>query len=75
MAAILVTKSVKATYVLNGGTNPETGKALSKSVTFNGLRSNPSADTVSTIGGLLAPVLLYPITRMETTEVKTVETN
>lgn len=75
MAAILVTKSVKATYVLNAGTNPETGKNINKSVIFNGLRSNPNADTIATIGGLLSPVLLYPVSRMETTEVKTVETN
>ena len=75
MASILVTKSVKATYVLNGGTNPETGKAVSKSVSFHNLRSNPSADSVAAVGTLLTDVLLYPITRMETTEVKTVETN
>ena len=75
MSAIAVTKSVKARYVLNAGTNPETGKALSKNINLTGLRSNPSADSVAAVGGLLGPVLLYPVSRMETTEVKTIETN
>ena len=73
MAYILTTKSVKASYYLNGGTNPETGKSITKTITLNGLRSNPDASKVAAVGTLLAPVLLYPVSRMETTEVKTVE--
>ena len=73
MAVISVAKSTKATITMTAGTNPETGKAISKRTTLNNLASNPDGSKIYAIVDAAAPVLNYPVSLVETTEVKTLE--
>lgn len=73
MAVISVAKNTKATVSMTAGTNPETGKAITKRTTLSKLASNPDATKIMNIVDAAAPVLNYPVSLVETTEVKTLE--
>ena len=73
MAVISVAKSTKARLVLTAGTNPATGKAITKNVYLSKLASNPDGGKIYAIVDAAAPVLNYPVSLVETTEVKTLE--
>ena len=73
MAVISVVKSTKARLVLTAGTNPETGKAITKNVYLSNLAGSPDGTKIYNIVDAAAPVLNYPVSLVETTEVKTLE--
>ena len=73
MSVISVAKNAKARIVLAAGTNPETGKAITKSVYLSGLAGNPDGAKIYSVVDAAAPVLDYPVSLVETTEVRTLE--
>lgn len=73
MAVTAVAKSTKATVILNAGTDPGTGKVINKRITMSKLRTNPDGQKVYNIVDLLAECVTYPVSGVETTEVKTLE--
>lgn len=70
VTAVAVRTSAKA--FLSAGTD-ESGKAITKSVTLSGLRSNPDGVRIYDVVDLLAPCLAYPVADVQTTEVKHLE--
>lgn len=73
MAVISIPKSTSAKMVLAAGTDPQTGRAKTKTVIFSKLASNPDSSKIMAVVDAASPVLTYPVTRVETTEIKTLE--
>lgn len=72
MAVEAISKSARANFTLNAGTNPSTGKAIHKNITLSGLAGNPDASKVYAIVTALAPILEYPVGEVTTTETKSI---
>ncbi|MBQ9565434.1 MAG: hypothetical protein IJU98_07605 [Synergistaceae bacterium] len=73
MAVQAIAKSCKARVILNAGTNPSTGKPITKNLYMSKLASNPDGTKIYNVVDLAAPCLLHPVSGVETTEVKTLE--
>lgn len=78
MAVQLIGNSAKAMLTLNVGTNPSTGKAITKSLTVSKLVTGIENDAtekqkLSDIIDLIAPVLLFPVANSRYNAVYTIE--
>lgn len=73
MAVLSIAKRASAKITLNAGTNPETGRAITRTTTLSGLAANPNGEKIYAVVDAAAAVLDYPVTSVETTEVKTLE--
>ena len=73
MAVTAVPYSTKATITLHTGTNPSTGKTITKNITMSKLRSNPDGQKIYNIVDAVAPCLAGTVALVKTTEVKTLE--
>ena len=73
MSVISAAKSAKARIVLAAGVNPETGRAVTKNVYLSGLAGSPDGEKIYNVVDAAAPVLVYPVSLVETTEVRTLE--
>lgn len=73
MAVEAVAKSARFNISLAAGTDPVTGKAKSKNITFSGLRGNVDPAKVYNIVTALAPNLVYSVAGITATEVKTIQ--
>ena len=58
---------------LNAGKDPKTGNAIVKSCSLAGIRGGADPEAIVTVAELAAPVLAHPVTRVEQTEVRTLE--
>lgn len=72
MAVEAISKSARANFTLNAGTDPSTGKAIHKNITLSGLAGNPDPAKVYAIATALSPNLAYPMGDMTTTETKSI---
>ena len=75
MAAVFVSKSAKMTMTLNAGTDPDTGKTVTKSLTINGLATTAEATPISDVVDLIAPCLEHNVAGTTFTVVRDVEKN
>ena len=73
MAVQSIAKSTKARFALNQGTDPDTGKTVTKYVTLGKLASNPDGQKIMNVVNAAAPCLVGSLGTVETTEVKTLE--
>lgn len=73
MAVISVPKRSSVSVKLNAGTDPSTGSALLRSVSLSGVKPGAEGEKVLNVVDLLANVLAHPVTRVEQTEVRTLE--
>ena len=73
MSVIAIPRSTKARLVLAAGTNSQTGKAITKNVYLSKLASNPDGDKIMAVVEAAAEILAYPVSYVETTEVKALE--
>lgn len=73
MSVIALPRSTKARMVLTAGTNAQTGKTITKNVYLTKLAANPDLDKVMAVVDAAAGVLAYPVSLVETTEVKSLE--
>ena len=58
---------------LNAGKNPKTGSTMVKSCSLSGIRGGADPEAIVNVAELVAPVLAHPVTRVEQTEVRTLE--
>lgn len=58
---------------LNAGKDPKTGNAVVKSCSIAGIRGGADPEAIIDVAELVAPVLVYPVTRVERTEVSSLE--
>ena len=68
MAAVTTLKSSKASFKLNAGTT-EAGKAITKTDTLPSLVQDVNANDIIALKDAAAPILAYPIDRVEHTVV------
>lgn len=73
MAAVAIAKSARLSLQLNAGTNPDTGKAIMKTVSIGGMASNADATKISDVVDLVAPCLAHPVAVTLYTVTKTIE--
>ena len=58
---------------LNAGKDPKTGKAVVKSCALGGIRGGADPEAIVNVAELVAPVLVLPVTRVEQTDVRSLE--
>lgn len=58
---------------LNAGKDPKTGKTVVKSCSIAGIRGGADPEAIVNVAELVAPVLVLPVTRVEQTDVRTLE--
>jgi len=73
MAVMSIAKRTSARIALSQGTDPITGKAVTKYVTLSGLASDPDGQKILDVVDAAAPCLAGSVSGVETTEVKTLE--
>ncbi len=78
MAVQLIGNSAKAMLTLNVGTNPSTGKMMTKSLTVSKLITGIEDDAtarqkLSDVIDLIAPVLLFPVANSRYSTTYTIE--
>lgn len=73
MAAVAIAKSARVNLTLAAGTDPDTGKAITKNVTLNGMASNADPTKISDVVDLAAPCLEHPVSGTTYTVVKSIE--
>lgn len=73
MAVQSLAKRTSARFSLNQGTDPDSGKTITKYVTLNKLASNPDGSKVMAVVNAAVPCLVGSLGTVETTEVKTLE--
>ena len=73
MAVQSIAKRTSARFSLAQGTDPDTGKAITKYVTLSGLASNPDGQKIMNVVNAAGPCLVGTVGTVETTEVKTLE--
>ncbi len=73
MAVISVPMRSGVSVKLNGGTDPATGKNIVRSVSLNGVKPGANGEMILNVVDLLANVLEFPVSRVEQTEVRSLE--
>ena len=73
MAVVAIPKSATMALVLSAGTDPQTGRTITKRVTYTGLDANIDNDDAYAVVTATATVLAHPLSRVETTVVNTLE--
>lgn len=73
MAVQSIPKRTSARFSLNQGTDPVSGKTITKYVTLSGLAPDPVGSKVMAVVTMAAPCVIGTIGAIETTEVKTLE--
>ena len=73
MAVISVPMRSGVSVKLNAGTDSTTGKAVVRSVALNGVKPGADGEMILNVVDLLANVLEFPVTRVEQTEVRSLE--
>lgn len=58
---------------LNAGKDPKTGKTIVKSCALGGIRAGADPEAIVDVAELVAPVLAHPVTRVEQTDVRSLE--
>lgn len=71
MAVHAVVKSAKAGMILSTGTNPDTGKEITATVSLTGLNGEADPAAIMNVVDAAAPCLAYEVARVEYTVVKT----
>lgn len=73
MAVSSVLKRSAVALKLNAGKDPKTGNAIVKSCSLGGIKGGADPEAIMNVAELAAPVLAHPVTRVEQTEVRTLE--
>lgn len=73
MAASFVARSARVSMTLAAGTDPVSGKAITKTLGFGSVATNADATALSNVVDLIAPVLVHPVSRSSYTVVKDIE--
>ena len=58
---------------LNAGKDPKTGRTIVKNCALGGIRAGADPEAIVNVAELVAPVLEHPVTRVEQTDVRTLE--
>lgn len=73
MAVISIPMRNGVSVKLNGGKDPTTQQAITRSISLTGIKPGASGDGIMNIIETLAPVLSLPVTRVEVTQVNSLE--
>ena len=73
MAVISIPMRNGVSVKLNGGKDSATGKAIVRSVALGGVKPGADGEMILNVVDLLANVLEFPVTRVEQTEVRSLE--
>lgn len=73
MAAIFIPKSARVALTLAAGTDPVSGRALTKTTSYSGVATNAEATPIKAVADLTAPCLAHPISVITYTLSRTVE--
>lgn len=74
MPSSYVTLNCKATFSLNTGTDPNTGKSILKSVPITGVNPAMTAAQFQTVADKVNPLFAHPVISLAKTESQLVET-
>lgn len=72
MAVVSIPRSTKARMALSAGTD-SAGKTITKSAYLTKLAPAPDGDKIYAVVDAAAEIMVYPVSYVETTEVKTLE--
>lgn len=73
MAVINIPMRNGVSLKLNGGKDPTTQQAITRSISLNGIKAGADGDKILNVVETLAPVLSLPVTRVEVTQVNSLE--
>lgn len=73
MAAIATPKSAKMALYMPWGTDPDTGKTVTKSITINGLATNAQPTPIMNVVDLISPCMEHTVGEVDFTVVQTIE--